>query len=392
MTYCLIRIARRSAMARYDKYIMKYIGLITLIVLVVWNWNSIMGLVGSIYKTLGPIINGAIFAYILNLLMVRYERLLSKLQVKMPLIKELKRPVSMLLSLLTFVLAVIMILVLVLPQLSTAISRFIEVIPSVSTWLQKAIEEYDAYFPQLQTLMSQLNINWGSLIQQSMTVLNSLSSNFLNITFTTITGVASNTINSILSLMVALYILGSKERLLLQGKRLIMAYLKPSHAQTLLDIIRLMNESFTNFFVGMTLEGIILGSLVTVAASIFNLPYAGMLGVIAGVMALIPIIGGYISAAVGTLMLLAVSPSQALFYLAMVIIIMQLEGNLIYPRVVGGSIGLPGLWVLVAFTVGGGLMGISGMILGIPLAATLYKLLGRDVLMREKRQTLTILE
>ena len=379
-------------MARYDKYIMKYIGLITLIVLVVWNWNSIMGLVGSIYKTLGPIINGAIFAYILNLLMVRYERLLTKLQVKMPLIKELKRPVSMLLSLLTFVLAVIMILVLVLPQLSTAISRFIEVIPSVSTWLQKAIEEYDAYFPQLQTLMSQLNINWGSLIQQSMTVLNSLSSNFLNITFTTITGVASNTINSILSLMVALYILGSKERLLLQGKRLIMAYLKPSHAQTLLDIIRLMNESFTNFFVGMTLEGIILGSLVTVAASIFNLPYAGMLGVIAGVMALIPIIGGYISAAVGTLMLLAVSPSQALFYLVMVIIIMQLEGNLIYPRVVGGSIGLPGLWVLVAFTVGGGLMGISGMILGIPLAATLYKLLGRDVLMRETRQTLTSLE
>ena len=379
-------------MARYDKYIMKYIGLVTLIVLGVWNWNSLMGLVGSIYKTLGPIINGAIFAYILNLLMVRYEGLLTKVQGQVPGVKSLKRPVSMFLSLLTFVLAVIMILVLVLPQLSTAISRFIEVIPSVSTWLQKAIEEYDAYFPQLQTLMSQLNINWGSLIQQSMTVLNTLSSNFLNITFNTITGVASNTINSILSLMVALYILGSKERLLIQSKRVIMAYLKPSHAQTLLDIIRLMNESFTNFFVGMTLEGIILGSLVTVAASIFNLPYAGMLGVIAGVMALIPIIGGYISAAVGTLMLLAVSPSQALFYLVMVIIIMQLEGNLIYPRVVGGSIGLPGLWVLVAFTVGGGLMGISGMILGIPLAATLYKLLGRDVLMREKRQTLTILE
>ena len=379
-------------MARYDKYIMKYIGLVTLIVLGVWNWNSLMGLVGSIYKTLGPIINGAIFAYILNLLMVRYEGLLTKVQGQVPGVKSLKRPVSMFLSLLTFVLAVIMILVLVLPQLSTAISRFIEVIPSVSTWLQKAIEEYDAYFPQLQTLMSQLNINWGSLIQQFMTVLNTLSSNFLNITFNTITGVASNTINSILSLMVALYILGSKERLLIQSKRVIMAYLKPSHAQTLLDILRLMNESFTNFFVGMTLEGIILGSLVTVAASIFNLPYAGMLGVIAGVMALIPIIGGYISAAVGTLMLLAVSPSQALFYLIMVIIIMQLEGNLIYPRVVGGSIGLPGLWVLVAFTVGGGLMGISGMILGIPLAATLYKLLGRDVLMREKRQTLTILE
>ena len=379
-------------MARYDKYIMKYIGLVALIVLGVWNWNSLMGLVGSIYKTLGPIINGAIFAYILNLLMVRYEGLLTKVQGQVPGVKSLKRPVSMFLSLLTFVLAVIMILVLVLPQLSTAISRFIEVIPGVSTWLQRAIEEYDAYFPQLQTLMSQLNINWGSLIQQSMTVLNTLSSNFLNITFNTITGVASNTINSILSLMVALYILGSKERLLLQSKRVIMAYLKPGHAQTLLDIIRLMNESFTNFFVGMTLEGIILGSLVTVAASIFNLPYAGMLGVIAGVMALIPIIGGYISAAVGTLMLLAVSPSQALFYLVMVIIIMQLEGNLIYPRVVGGSIGLPGLWVLVAFTVGGGLMGISGMILGIPLAATLYKLLGRDVLMREKRQTLTILE
>ena len=379
-------------MARYDKYIMKYIGLVTLIVLGVWNWNSLMGLVGSIYKTLGPIINGAIFAYILNLLMVRYEGLLTKVQGQVPGVKSLKRPVSMFLSLLTFVLAVIMILVLILPQLSTAISRFIEVIPGVSTWLQRAIEEYDAYFPQLQTLMSQLNINWGSLIQQSMTVLNTLSSNFLNITFNTITGVASNTINSILSLMVALYILGSKERLLLQSKRVIMAYLKPGHAQTLLDIIRLMNESFTNFSVGMTLEGIILGSLVTVAASIFNLPYAGMLGVIAGVMALIPIIGGYISAAVGTLMLLAVSPSQALFYLIMVIIIMQLEGNLIYPRVVGGSIGLPGLWVLVAFTVGGGLMGISGMILGIPLAATLYKLLGRDVLMREKRQTLTILE
>ena len=210
-------------MARYDKYIMKYIGLVTLIVLGVWNWNSLMGLVGSIYKTLGPIINGAIFAYILNLLMVRYEGLLTKVQGQVPGVKSIKRPVSMFLSLLTFVLAVIMILVLVLPQLSTAISRFIEVIPGVSTWLQRAIEEYDAYFPQLQTLMSQLNINWGSLIQQSMTVLNTLSSNFLNITFNTITGVASNTINSILSLMVALYILGSKERLLLQSKRVIMA-------------------------------------------------------------------------------------------------------------------------------------------------------------------------
>ena len=369
-------------MEKYEKLALKYIGLLVLIAIGLMNWNEMIHFIGKLWGILGPVTNGCIFAYILNLLTKGFENFLFKNPQK-KWQKQFKRPISIVLGLLSFVLVIMLVIVLVVPQLATAISKLIEVIPSMATTMQNWVQDYNEYFPQLESLMKRVNFDWGTILQQTVNVLNGLSANLLNTLLAMVTGLASNTINSILSLMLALYIVGTKEQLAAQAKRVLFAYIRPKRAMMILDMLRLLDESFSSFFVGMTIEGVILGSLIAVVTTLFGIPYSGMLGVIAGVMALIPILGGYISAGFGVVMLLAVSPSQAFLYLALAIIVQQFEGNLIYPRVVGGSIGLPGLWVLISVTVGGGLMGVPGMIIGVPLAATCYKWITRDVKRRE---------
>lgn len=371
-------------MEKFDKLMIKYLAIILIAVLIFLNWQSLGAFVNRFWHILGPLVNGCILAYILNLLMVRIERLLVKIEFFKQNPKML-RPVGIITSFLTFILVVIFVLVLVLPQLIAAITKFIGVIPIVSATVQRWVDDYDEYFPQVAQLMEQLSLDWRVMIHQTMNAMNAFGSNVVNSMIGFVSGLMSNVVNGIVSLMVSLYLLGGKETLAQQGRRLLSVFVQEQHANNFLYVLGVLHTSFANFFVGMTIEGVIYGTLVTVASHIANIPYAGMLGVISGVFALIPILGGYMSAALGALFLLAISPHQALLYLIMVTVIQQIEGNLIYPRVVGGSIGLPGLWVLVAVTIGGGLMGVPGMIIGIPLAATFYKLLARHVQMKEQR-------
>ena len=371
-------------MKKNEKLVMKYIALFVVIIIGLINWHEMMQFIVKLWGILGPVTNGAIFAYILNLLTRRFENFLFK-NPQAQWQKQWKRPISILLGLLSLALVVVLVIVLVVPQLASAISKMIEVIPDMAVSVQNWMQANSEYFPQLEQLLQQLNFNWGTLFQQAVNVLNNLSTNIVNTLLSSVTSLASNTINSILSLMLALYIVGTKEQLAEQAKRLMYAYLRKERADQVIDMLQLLDESFENFFVGMTLEGLILGCLITVVCLVFGISHAGMLGVIAGVMALIPILGGYVSAGFGVVVLLAVSPNQALLYLVLAILVQQFEGHLIYPRVVGGSIGLPGLWVLISVTVGGGLMGVPGMIIGVPLAATCYKWITRDVKRRERR-------
>jgi len=198
-----------------------------------------------------------------------------------------------------------------------------------------------------------------------------------------VASVSSAVITGFLSLIFALYMLIGKEKLLGQLHRLLQAYVKPQACERLLYIGSVFNSSFHRFFVGQSIEALILGGLCIIGMYILQFPYALMIGTLIGFTALIPVVGAFIGAGIGAFMIFTVSPLQAVFFIIFIVILQQLEGNLIYPKVVGSSIGLPAIWVLVAVTVGGGLFGILGMLLGVPAAAALYRLLRENVEKRE---------
>lgn len=183
----------------------------------------------------------------------------------------------------------------------------------------------------------------------------------------------------VIGLIFAIYLLIGKETLGGQVKRLMNHYLKPSWNEKIGYVLTIFDNSFHKFIVGQCIEAVVLGVLCMIGMSVLRLPYAMMIGTLIGFTALIPVAGAYIGAGVGAFMILTVSPVQALIFLVFVVILQQLEGNLIYPKVVGSSIGLPGVWVLAAVTIGGGIMGIPGMLLGVPSAAAMYQLIKNDL-------------
>lgn len=202
-----------------------------------------------------------------------------------------------------------------------------------------------------------------------------------------VVSVVGSVISSVVTVAVALifsiYLLTGKEKLISQSKRMISTYL-PKADKKIFYVLNTLNDSFHRFIVGQCTEAVILGGLCMIGMWIFRFPYAVMVGVLIGFTALIPIAGAYIGAGVGAFMILTESPLQALLFLVFIVVLQQLEGNLVYPKVVGSSIGLPGIWVLAAITIGGGLMGVLGMLLAVPLLATVYKLIQADV---RKRNT-----
>ena len=208
----------------------------------------------------------------------------------------------------------------------------------------------------------------------------------VNSTISVVGSVVGGVINFFIGLIFGVYILVGKERLSSQAKRILRAYLKERNVERIRKVIKTADETFSSFIVGQCTEAVILGTLCAVGMLIFDFPYAVMIGSFIGVTALIPIVGAYLGASVGAFMIVTVDPLKALLFIVFIIVLQQLEGNLIYPRVVGSSIGLPGIWVLAAVTVGGGLLGIGGMLLGVPLAATVYKLIRSDVNERNRRK------
>ena len=199
-----------------------------------------------------------------------------------------------------------------------------------------------------------------------------------------VSSVFSVVVTTLLSLIFSAYLLASRDRLSRQLHRLGRAYLKPAWRARLRYVLGVVNNCFHSYIVGQCIEAVILGVLCALGMLLFRFPYAGMIGALVGFTALIPVAGSYIGAFVGALMILTHSPLQALLFLVFLVVLQQLEGNLIYPRVVGSSVGLPGLWVLAAITVGGSLMGVLGILLSVPVAASLYRLLRDDLARRER--------
>lgn len=340
--------------------------------------HEIGAFIGTLLGVLSPLITGCITAFVLNLLMKRLESWYFP-HSQSPFVVKSRRPVCIFLSMLTWTLILALICTLVIPELVSSFTLIGKEIPPALQWLYHFVSDNLDGIPSLQQMLLNLNLNWSVLVQKLLSYISLGVGDVINTALAVITGVFGLLTNLLIGIIFALYLLLDKERLMRQFSRLFEAHLKPKKYQQFLRLMRTANESFSSFIVGQFTEAIILGLLCAAGMFLLRLPYAAMTGAVVGATALIPIVGAYIGAGIGAFMILTVDPMKALFFLIFLIILQQIEGNFIYPKVVGTSIGLPGIWVLAAVIVGGGLFGIFGMVLGVPLAATIYKVLKNRV-------------
>ncbi|UUX34651.1 AI-2E family transporter [Fundicoccus culcitae] len=368
-----------------DKKIVSYIILVAVLFLAVLNWDIVVGAVRVAWSVASPLVVGGVLAYIINILMMRIEKIWFPKTTNSTLIK-MRRPMSIFLAIITILTVILIILGLIIPQLISVVLGLIESIPILVVFIEDLANEYSEYFPQLSAIVDGLDIDWSNMVRNIVNVLNNLSSSLVGSTLSTVGSMFSFIVNGFLSLMIAIYILSSKEKLGAQFKRLIRIYFSENVYNKIFYVLSVTDESFDHFITGEVIEAFILGSMVAVGMWILRMPYALMIGVLTGVTALIPLIGAYLSGAIGFILIFVQSPMQALGFLVFIIVIQQIEGNIIYPKVVGNSLGLPGLWVLVAVTIGGGLLGIPGMLIGVPLGATVYKLVKFDMRRREEKE------
>ncbi len=373
---------------KMDPRIVKYFLLAAVLVLGIRYFNVLLGGAGDLWSIASPLIAGCAVAYVLNIVMRKLEKLYFP-NSGSRLAKRTRRPVCIVLSLVLIAAVIYLILRLVVPELIKAFAIIGQSIPvafrEVVDWLAENLDEFPQTGQMLENLQN-LNVDWNSLWDSVINYLKAGIGGFLNSTVTLVGSLVGAVVNSVIALIFAIYILASKEKLSDQLKRTVRAFVRPCWIERCKRILVTADRTFSSFIVGQVTEAVVLGSLCTAGMLIFRFPYAPMIGAFIGATALIPIVGAYLGAAVGAFMILTQDPLKALLFLIFIIILQQLEGNLIYPKVVGSSIGLPGMWVLAAVTIGGGVLGIPGMLLGVPSAATLYKLLGYGVNRRNARR------
>ena len=361
----------------------QWLALIAVFILAVINWSYLVQTVTMIWSVIFPLILGGMIAFVLNLLMTWIEKYLYP-NAKNKYLKGSRRPVAIILAILVVCLVIAATVVIVVPQLASAVMTLIDVVPEAVDNLTNWFNSQEALVPLVNDLANQANIDWNSIFTNVASGINNVASSLATTSVSVLTTSVGAVTNIFLGILFAIYILFSKEKLAKQVGRLLTVYVRDDIHQLIENVARVANETFSKFISGMVIEAIILGALVTAGLFILQVPYAAMLGVLQGVMALIPIIGAFLSGAVGVVILLALNPTYAVVYLIFVFFVQQLEGDLIYPRVVGDSIGLPSMWVLFAVTVGGGLMGIPGMLIGVPFLASIYKIIKIDVAYRER--------
>ncbi|MBQ8513283.1 MAG: AI-2E family transporter [Clostridia bacterium] len=352
---------------------------------VIHYWEAFAAFVGVAVGAAFPLIVGCVIAYIVNIVMTAFEKLYPKTKRKW--ILALKRPLCMLLAFAAVVLVVVLVVYMIIPELVDCVKLLVEKLPGA---IQTAYDWLDARF-DMSYLMSEGssyiqngNIDWQGIIGKAGDWLLTGVGGAMGSIFSIVTSVFSWIVTLVVAIVFSIYILLGKEQIGGQLSRLMDSYLHTRLANRVRYVVRVIDGSFHSFIVGQCVEAVVLGCLCIIGMLIFRFPYATMIGCLVGFTALIPVAGAYIGAAVGAFMIFTVEPIQALFFVIFLVVLQQLEGNLIYPRVVGASIGLPGVWVLAAVTIGGGVLGVGGMLLGVPLAAAVYQLLRNDVTRREK--------
>lgn len=362
------------------KKMLGFAGALILVFLVIRYWEKLEGFISVGISAATPLIIGCVMAYVINILMRCYEEWYDKL-FKVEIAKKIKRIVCLVFAFLSLFGIVALVFNLVIPELINCIASFIRLIPGALQMVVDIIgeERILEMFPELQNGFDFSNIS-TQVEQLIRTVVGGVGGAVGSIV-NAVSSAVSVVVNVVIGLIFSLYVLLDKESLGKRCRTLISTYL-PKASDKIFYVTEVLDESFHSFIVGQCIEAVVLGGLCVIGMWILQFPYAVMIGVFIGFTALIPIAGAYIGAGVGAIMILTVSPLQAVQFLIFILILQQLEGNLIYPKVVGESIGLPGIWVLTAITIGGGVLGVGGMLLAVPLFAAVYRLIREDLARR----------
>ncbi len=369
------------------KKIIKIITYALVLFFILQNFGIVKNMFFNLVNILSPFLFGVGIAFILNIPMSIFERKFLKVKKakdKNAKPSHLKRPISIVISLILIILIIGLIIKLVIPQLISVIVMFAGNLPELAYNIKEGAMELTEQYPGIRDQISSIEINWDQIINELMNFVKNFAGSVVTSSIGFVVSVIGGIFDSIVAIVFAVYILMSKEKLSDQVKKLIRAYFPEKKAERLLEICHLSKITFSNFIGGQCIEAVILGSLCFLGMLLLRLPYAATISVFVGVTALIPIVGAFIGIILGAILILSVSPVKSLIFIAFLLILQQIESNAIYPKVVGNSVGLPGMWVLVAVIVGGGLGGMLGLLLGLPCVSVLYSILRKDVYERLK--------
>lgn len=357
---------------------------IFLLYLGITYWPSFAHFVKVLVVATVPLMLGGVIAYVLNILMRFYEGIYFP-NSKNPRVIKSRRAVCLILSLLTLALIVALFVVLVFPQVIESVKTIINGIPNAINFIAEKLKGIS--FIQEEWIASFESIDWRSKIDKIITTITMGVGNAMGMVVNVVSSVLSRVITVALGFIFAIYILFDKERIGAQLNRVMKTYMSDTVYTETKYVMNTLDSCFSSYIVGQCIDALILGGLCTLGMIILKIPYAVMTGGVIAFTALIPVAGAYIGAFVGVFMIMTVSPIKAVIFVIFLIILQQLEGNLIYPRIMGSSMGLPSIWVLAAVTIGGGVMGVLGMLIAVPIATAIYRILKDDVRRREKNMT-----
>ena len=340
----------------------------------------VVSALAALVGILAPFLLGGAIAFVLNVPMRAIER---HLYPKAKRFAGTRRPLALVLTLLAVAGVLTLASCVIGPGVGEAVSAIAAEVPAAMRRLQAQLAALEEYLPMLEAWMEdlELNIQWSELSKKALALAQSMGSSLLSSGGGLIGGVVSGVSTFVIGLIFSFYILLQKEKLARQGRQVLYGLLPERRADRTLEVLRLANRTFSSFLSGQCMEAVILGTMFVVAMTVLRLPYALLVGVLIALTALIPIVGAFIGCGVGALLIAVADPWKALVVVALFLVLQQVEGNLVYPHVVGSSVGLPSIWVLAAVTLGGKLLGIGGMLLFIPLCSVLYALF-RDYVKR----------
>ena len=371
------------------KKIRELIVFTALLVVALWKFDVVLGVLKTIWDIIFPFVLGGAITFLTNVPMSFLEKkIFENVKKKNKIVRKLKRPISLILTIVLVVGVIALVMFGVIPQLTrtmgTLVTSINDFIPQMQSW----IGEFFHNNQEIMNLVDQIEFDPDQAIKWGISLLGNGAGNMMNTTMSAVGSIVSGVATFFIAFSFACYILFQKEKLHIQIRKVFFAFLPRQKADTFLKVCSLTYRTFANFLAGQCLEAVILGSMFVVTLSILRMPYALLIGILIAFTALIPIFGAFIGCAVGSFLIFMVNPQQAILFVIVFLVLQQIEGNLIYPHVVGESVGLPSIWVLAAVTIGGNLMGIVGMLVFIPLLSVLYTIFREFVYLRLKKQNI----
>ena len=363
-----------------------------LIILCFWKYTIVFQAVKFVIGVVFPFILGGAIAFVFNVPMHFIENRLiqEKWKEKYKIVRKTARPVSLVLTIIFVIGIVGGVLFGVLPQLTGTIAKLGY---SIQTFIPKVQEWANDWFhnnKEVMAYVNQLEFNWDKVIEVAVDWVSNGAGNIVESGVTAAVNIVSGFATFFIAFVFACYILLQKEKLGVQAKKVLFAFVQKGRAEAAIEVCSLTYRTFSNFLPGQCMEAVILGTMFVIAMSIFKMPYAWLIGILIAFTALIPIFGAFIGCAVGTFLIFMIHPIQALWFIVLFLVLQQIEGNLIYPHVVGNSVGLPSIWVLAAVSIGGSLMGVVGMLIFIPIVSVLYALFREIVYLKLKKNNIKI--